>query len=240
MHPNTQVFSRFDSIFGDHSDPQLIQYFHCQLIARTYTEKGQPDFKLSKPIFMIRPHIFSNRYAAEVPLVLIQSVIYVGLIAMTRLARPNISKLCYRRADKNISFLHTTVKIIAMWSILAPYIVPFLLIPRTIHPLLGWTLYLLGSFSLSTIAMNAFLLPMLWVLVPWLGIFGALLVMAFPLYSDGIVRALAVFCYAFCCAPIAWVSLMKVLTSLHVTLEREAFLPRLGESLEPSGFNKLY
>lgn len=179
-------------------------------------------------------------YAAEMPMVLIQSVIYVGLIAMTRLARPNISKLCYRRADKNISFLHTTVKIIAIWSILAPYIVPVLLIPRTIHPLLGWTLYLLGSFSLSTIAINAFLLPMLWALVPWLGIFGALLVMAFPLYSDGIVRALAVFSYAFCCAPIAWVSLMKVLTSLHVTLEREAFLPRLGESLEPSGFNKLY
>ncbi|GAV88206.1 Glyco_transf_8 domain-containing protein [Cephalotus follicularis] len=179
-------------------------------------------------------------YAADMPMVLIQSVIYLGIIALTRLARPNFSKLCYRRADKNISMLQTSLKILAMWSIFAAYVVPFFVIPHTVHPLVGWSLYLLGSFALSTIAINAFLLPMLSVLAIWLAIFGVLLVMACPWYRDGVVRALAVFGYAFCCAPFAWVSLVKVRACLQVTLERENFLPRIGESSPPPGFNKLY
>ncbi|XP_057976356.1 putative glucuronosyltransferase PGSIP8 [Malania oleifera] len=179
-------------------------------------------------------------YSAEIPLALILSVVYIGVIAVTRLARPSLSKLCYRRSDKGISFVHIGLKLVALWSILTAYIVPFFLIPSTIHPVIGWTLYLLGTFALSSITVNAFLLPMLAVLTPWLGIFGALLVMAFPWYPDGVVRALAVFAYAFCYAPVVWVSLVKVMACLQVSLEREVFLPRLGESPPPPGFNKLY
>ncbi|XP_040989461.1 putative glucuronosyltransferase PGSIP8 isoform X1 [Juglans microcarpa x Juglans regia] len=179
-------------------------------------------------------------YAAEIPAILIQFAIYVGIITMTRLARPSFSKICYRRSEKNISFIQTGLKVIAVWSILASYVVPFFIIPHTVHPLLGWTVYLFGSFGLCSIAINAFLLPMLPVLVPWLGIFGSLLVMAFPWYSDGVVRALAVFGYAFCAAPFAWVAMVKVMACLQVSLEREAFFPKLGESSPPPGFNKLY
>lgn len=159
---------------------------------------------------------------------------------MTRLAQPSFSKICYRRSEKNISFIQTGLKVIAVWSILASYVVPFFIIPHTVHPLLGWTIYLFGSFGLCSIAINAFLLPMLPVLVPWLGIFGSLLVMAFPWYSDGVVRALAVFGYAFCAAPFVWVAMVKVMACLQVSLEREAFFPKLGESSPPPGFNKLY
>ncbi|KAI4327122.1 hypothetical protein L6164_019621 [Bauhinia variegata] len=81
---------------------------------------------------------------------------------------------------------------------------------------------------------------MLPVLVPWLGIIGALMVMACPLYPDGVVRALCVFAYAFCSAPFLWVAIVKIMAGLQLSLEREAFLPRLGESTPPSGFNKLY
>ena len=174
--------------------------------------------------------------------VVIQAVMYVALIAMTRLARPNMSKLCYRRADyKSVAFIQTALKLVAIWSIIAAYVVPFFLVPRTIHPLVGWTLYLLGSFALSSISTNAFLLPMLPVLVPWVGIFGVLFVMAFPWYSNGIVRAISVFGYAFVCAPFIWVSIVKVVNCLQVSLEREAFFPRLGESAPPSEeLNKLY
>ncbi|KAB1217012.1 putative glucuronosyltransferase PGSIP7 [Morella rubra] len=179
-------------------------------------------------------------YAAEMPAIIIQSVIYLGIILMTRLARPNFSKLCYRRSEKNISLLQTGLKVVALWSILASYVVPFFIIPHTAHPVLGWGLYLFGSFSLCSIAVNAFLLPMLPVLVPWIGIFGSLLVMAFPWYSTGIVRALALFGYAFCASPFVWVALVKVMACLQVSLEREAFFPKLGESSPPSGFNKLY
>ncbi|GKU95555.1 hypothetical protein SLEP1_g8900 [Rubroshorea leprosula] len=179
-------------------------------------------------------------YGAEVPMVLIQSVIYLGIILVTRLARPNISKLCYRRSDKSTSLIQFGLKVVAIWSILAAYTVPFFLIPRTVHPLLGWALYFLGTFAICSTAVNTFLLPLVPVLVPGIGIFGSLLVMAFPWYQDGVMRALAVFAYAFCCAPIAWTSLTKVMACLQVSLEREQFLPKLGDSPPPSGFNKLY
>ncbi|KAL0331479.1 UNVERIFIED_CONTAM: putative glucuronosyltransferase PGSIP8 [Sesamum angustifolium] len=179
-------------------------------------------------------------YGAEMPIVFIQAIFYLGIMAVARLARPNLSKLCYRREEKSIFFIQTGFKLIAIWSILAAYVVPFFLIPHTVHPLIGWSLYLLGAFSLSCIAVNAFLLPMLPVLVPWVGILGTLLVMAYPWYPNGVVRALSVFGYAFCCSPFLWVSFVKIMSSLHVSLEREAFLPRLGENASPSGFNKLY
>lgn len=159
---------------------------------------------------------------------------------MTRVARPNISKLCYRQVDRSITLIQTGLKLVAIWSIIAAYILPFFIIPHTVHPYLGWALYLLGSFALCSITINAFLLPTIPVLAPWLGISGSLLFMAYPSYPDGVVRALAVFGYAFCCAPFIWVSLVKVMTSLQVSLVREAFLPKLGESSPPPGFNKLY
>ncbi|KAF2313080.1 hypothetical protein GH714_009139 [Hevea brasiliensis] len=174
-------------------------------------------------------------YGAEIPMVFIQTLLYLGIIAVTRLARPNLSKLCYRRTDKNISLVHAGLKLLAIWSILVAYVLPFFIIPCTIHPVVGWAVYLLGSFALCSVAINTFTLPLLHVLTPWLGMFGALLVMACPWYPDGVIRALAVFCYAFCCAPFVWVSLVKVMT-----LEREVFFPILGESSPPSGFNKLY
>ncbi|GAB2211885.1 hypothetical protein Droror1_Dr00025224 [Drosera rotundifolia] len=179
-------------------------------------------------------------YGAEVPLVLIQSVLYLGIIAITRLSRPNMSKLCYRRPDKTLSVYHVGLKFTALFCILSAYVVPFFLIPRTVHPLVGWSLYLLGSSALSSIAINAFLLSVIAVLTPCIGIFGALLALAFPWYSDGVFRALSIFAYAVCFTPFLWVSFMKVLLSLHLSLEREAFLPRSSESPSPLGFNKLY
>nr|GMC80940.1 putative glucuronosyltransferase PGSIP8 [Ipomoea batatas] len=180
-------------------------------------------------------------YGAETPIVIIQAVLYLGIMAVTRVARPNVSKLCYRREDsKSIFLIRSGLKMIAIWSILAAYIVPFFAIPCTVHPLVGWSLYLLGVFSLLCIAVNAFLLPMLPILVPWLGVLGALLMMAYPWYSNGVVRALAVFAYSFCASPVAWIALGKILACLNVSVEREGFLPRLAESAPLSGFNKLY
>ncbi|XP_008786961.1 putative glucuronosyltransferase PGSIP8 isoform X1 [Phoenix dactylifera] len=180
-------------------------------------------------------------YGSEVPVILIQSVMYIGIMALTRLARPSLSKLCYnRRPEKSFAFVHSMLKVAATWSILAAYTVPFFLIPRTVHPLVGWSLYMLGASALASVVINAFLLPALPVLTPWLGILGALFVMASPWYSNGVVRALAVFAYAFCCAPFVWTSLMKVMASVQVLLEREAFFPRLVESTQPPEFNKLY
>ncbi|CAL0312318.1 unnamed protein product [Lupinus luteus] len=179
-------------------------------------------------------------YGAEMAVILIQSTVYLGILTMTRLARPSLSKLCYRRSDKSIGMMQNSLKLLALWSILAAYLTPFFIIPQTIHPILGWLLYLFGTFALCSIAINAFLLPMLPVLVPWFGIAGALMVMAFPWYSDGVVRALFVFGYAFCAAPILWAATVRIMTGLQVSLEREGYMPRLGESSPPSWLNKLY
>ncbi|KAJ6804506.1 putative glucuronosyltransferase PGSIP8 [Iris pallida] len=180
-------------------------------------------------------------YGEELPVMLIQSAMYLVIMAVTRMARPSLSKLCYnRRPEKSLSFLHAVLKAAAMWSILAAYTVPFFLIPRTVHPLLGWSLYLLGSAALASIVINAFLLPAVAVLTPWIAIVGTLSVMACPWYSDGVVRALSVFAYAFCCAPFLWASFTKIVGSLQQLLERDAFFPRLGESTQPPEFSKLY
>ncbi|XP_057787013.1 putative glucuronosyltransferase PGSIP8 [Salvia miltiorrhiza] len=179
-------------------------------------------------------------YGAEMPMAVIQAVFYLGIMGVARLARPNLSKLCYRREEKSVFFIQIGFKLIALWSILAAYLLPILFIPVTIHPLIGWTLYFLGALSLCFVAVNAFLLPMLPVLVPWFGFLGALLVMAYPWYSDGVVRALSVFAYAFCSSPLLYVAFIRIVSSLQVVLEREGFLLRLGESALPSGFSKLY
>ncbi|AEC09149.1 Nucleotide-diphospho-sugar transferases superfamily protein [Arabidopsis thaliana] len=179
-------------------------------------------------------------YSAEMPLVIIQAMFYLGIIVVTRLARPNITKLCYRRSDRNLTTIQAGFKLIALLSVVAAYIFPFFTIPHTIHPLIGWSLYLMASFALSSISINTLLLPTLPVLTPWLGILGTLLVMAFPWYPDGVVRALSVFAYAFCCAPFVWVSFRKITSHLQVLIEKEVLFPRLGDSGVTSGFSKLY
>lgn len=207
---------------------------------------GKIHSLLSSPlhimVFGSHKYVSLCRYAAEMPIVILEVLVYLGVIAITRLARPNFSKLRYCRFDsKGVIIYNTSLKFLAMVSIIAAYVVPFFVIPHTIHPVIGWSLYLLGSFALCSIAINAFFLPALAVLTPCLGTFGVLVVMAFPWYKDGVVRALAVFAYAFCASPILLVSFSKVMATLQVSLEREAFLPsRLSDSPPPSGFNKLY
>lgn len=174
------------------------------------------------------------------PLVLMVAILYLGIMAVAHLARPSLSKLCYRREEKSIFLIQTGFKLIAICSIVAAYAIPFYLVPHTIHPVIGWGLYLLGVASLCTVVVNAFALPPIPVLTPWLGIFGTLMVMAYPWYHDGVVRALSVFAYAFCCAPVLWMSIVKIISSLQVSFGREAFLPRVGENTLPSVFSKLY
>jgi hypothetical protein len=140
--------------------------------------------------------------------------------------------------EKNIMLSLTTLRVVAAWSILAAYIVPFFLIPRTVHPLLGWPLYLLGSFSLCSLVISVFILQPLAVLTIWFGLIGTLFVMACPWYMNGVVRALAVFAYAFFCAPVAWASLVKIMSSLQNLIERDAY--RLGEPNQTVEFTKLY
>lgn len=158
---------------------------------------------------------------------------------MIRLARPNLTKLSHRRSEKPAASFHSALKLAAFWSILATYALPFFIIPTTIHPLLGWGLYLLGSSTFSFLAATVFLLPLLPLLVPSLGIFGVLLVMAFPWYSDGVVRGLCIFLYAFCAAPVVWTAAVRTTAAIQSSIDRDAFfVVKSGETLPSSRFNK--
>ncbi|XP_078155772.1 putative glucuronosyltransferase PGSIP8 [Carex rostrata] len=180
-------------------------------------------------------------YASELPLVLIEAALYISIIIVAKLAKPTCSKLCYnRRPEKCSAFMQVMLKVLVLWSMAATYTVPFFLIPRTAHPLMGWPLYLLGTLSLAIVVSSFFVLPSLAVLTTWIGLAGSLFVMACPWYSSGIVRALAVFGYACGAAPFVWASLVKILDSMQTHLEREPYYPRLGEVAQGTEFSKLY
>ena len=165
---------------------------------------------------------------------------YIAILAVSRLTRPS-AKLCYSlRTEKNITFLHWALKIVTTWSILGAYVLPFFLVPHTVHPLLGWFLYLLGSAALCSVVVNSLFLPPLAVYTPWLGFIGALGVMAFPWYSDGVVRALTLFAYTFCAAPFLWAAVGKVTSSLQALVEKDGCFARSGESPQLPQFSKLY
>ncbi|CAH9094226.1 unnamed protein product [Cuscuta europaea] len=181
-------------------------------------------------------------YDAEMPIVTIQAVMYLGIMAIARLARPCLFKFCYWPEDTKNIIVQTSLRLIVIGSILLSYIVPFFVIPSTIHPILGWTLYMFGVFSHLCVVITVFLVPMLTVLVPLFGFLGALLVMAYPWYPNGVVRALAVFAYSFCASPVVWGVFGRLFASHNVSLERgNGFLNRLqSESTTLSVFNKFH
>jgi len=171
-----------------------------------------------------------HRYAAEIPVLLMEVLMYIVIIAITRLARPGMTKLCYnRRPEKQNALVQWLIKMTVIVAMVAAYSIPFFVIPRTVHPIMGWSIYLFGALALSVLVINVFLLPPLDVLTTWLAVVSMLFVMAFPWYRDGIVRVLAIFGYAFCSAPFLWASLLRMMDSLQTMLERDPFFPRLGE-----------
>lgn len=182
-----------------------------------------------------------HRYAAEMPVLMMEVLMYIVIIAVTRLARPGMTKLCHnRRPEKQNTLVQWLIKLTAIVALVAAYTIPFFVIPRTVHPIMGWSIYLFGALSLSILVINVFLLPPLAVLTPWIGIAGALFVMAFPWYHDGVVRVLAIFGYAFCSAPFLWASMVRMMDSLQTMLERDPFFHRLGEPSQETEFSKLY
>ena len=175
------------------------------------------------------------------PVILMEVLMYIVIITVARLARPGMTKLCYnRRPEKLSALVQWLIKLAAIVAVVAAYSVPFFVIPRTVHPIMGWSIYLFGVLALSVLVINVFLLPPLDVLTTWLTIVFMLFVMAFPWYHDGVVRALAIFGYAFCSAPFLWASMVRMMDSLQTMLERDPFFPRIGEPAPETEFSKLY
>lgn len=174
-------------------------------------------------------------YGAEMPLVVLESLFYLVTMAVSMIAfkgiQPPLSKLCLMKPEQGFSFYPIVLKLLVLSSIVVSHLLPFFIVPRTVHPFMGWGLYLLSSMSILVVIKNAFQLPALPVFTPWIGIVGSLIAMAYPFYSNGIVRAIAVAAYAFLAAPFLWWALKRLLSYLDTLVEREAL--RMWGSSEP-------
>lgn len=176
-------------------------------------------------------------YGTEVPMLVSEGLFYIATIITAMFVRrgmwqqpekPLVGKLCAGRGlfgeGTSLACL-LLLKLIALSGMVGSLILPAMLVPRTVHPLMGWSLELLGSLSLLHVTMTVGNLPMLPVLTPWLGAVGALSVLAFPFYSNGIVRALAIGVYAFVTAPFLWWAYKEI----SITID--------GREAQPKGWN---
>ncbi|GLJ54167.1 hypothetical protein SUGI_1160800 [Cryptomeria japonica] len=170
-------------------------------------------------------------YDDEMPLALAQSMFYLITVVLAIFTRHSFNsqasppKFCCLKSVLGCSISAVLRKLVP-FSVAASYLIPFFLVPKTIHPIMGWGLYLLGSMSFLLVIIKIFHIPVLAVTVIWIEVFGALLVMAFPLYNNGIVRALSVAAYAFFAAPFLWRSLVKLMAYLETCIEHDSLLSR--------------
>ncbi|CAN6449564.1 unnamed protein product [Victoria cruziana] len=177
-------------------------------------------------------------YADDLPHCIGQTAVFLLLLAALRLF---LTRTCnFRSTDRSSAAAAATslhpiaMKCALLLLIAGSYCIPFYMIHRTVHPILGWTLYLAGSSSLMLVVASAFSLPLLPALTPSIGIAGALLVMAYPAYHDGIVRTLSIWAYSFACAPFLWSSIYRLLNQV------DALIPSKTGELPLPQFIKVY
>lgn len=137
-------------------------------------------------------------------------------------------KSCFGRrpacAEKKVRCPSWVVKLVVLALVAGSFLVPAFMIPTTVHPFMGWGLFLLGSLSLLTVVINLFQLPVLPVLTPWFGGMGALLVLASPYYSNGILRGLGIGVYAALATPLLWWAAKMVSAAVNVRAHWEPLL----------------
>jgi len=172
-------------------------------------------------------YIYHRRYDEEVPVVVIEAVIYLMIVVIAKFRGffLNSKGYFYRGPDREHCRHPVIVRSLGISCLLGGYLIPCFLIPKTIHPVWGWGLYLLGSLSLIYSTIKAYPVPVLAAFTPWMGIFGVLLVMAYPEYPDGVVRAISVFVYTVVATPLAWSAIIKVARSLDCSIDKESQSP---------------
>lgn len=163
-------------------------------------------------------------YEEEVPVAVTEAVIYLMIMVIAKFRGSFLNTKGYlaKGLDREHCRHPVIVKALGISCLLGGYLIPCLLIPKTIHPLWGWGLYLLGSLSLVYSTIKAYPIPVLAAFTLWMGIFGVLVVMANPAYPDGVVRAISVFIYAVVATPLAWSAMIKVARSLDSTVDRDS------------------
>ena len=175
---------------------------------------------------MFRLLVFS-RYVTESRVLLAQSFLYSAVLVLTSAAWLGLipSSFIHRDGEnihrwscvpKQFWLRHEPLCLTLFTRVLPPicmvisFMFPMWVIPTTSHPMAAWAVFLLGSFSMlvtMTILLHLEFRP---VLTPWILTSISLLVMAFPFYSNGIVRMLSIFSYGAFSTPFFWWSLKTI------------------------------
>ncbi|CAK9210031.1 unnamed protein product [Sphagnum jensenii] len=173
-------------------------------------------------------------YTSESPLLTAEAIFFLITMFTAILVRQHFAtaekmptmKSCLERAPcgDGRTFQNIAVKLLVLIAVAGSFLLPFLIIPTTVHPFMGWGVLLLGSASLLTVVINVFQLPVFPVMTPWLLGFGALLVLGSPFYSNGIVRALSIAGYTAFATPILCWGVLRVIARVDHSTEREPLM----------------
>jgi hypothetical protein len=160
-------------------------------------------------------------YKTETPVLIAESLFYivtmlVAIVVRQRCAfseKGSLMRSCLSRgpctSEKKLC-QPWAIKLVLLPLVSLSFLIPAFMVPTTVHPFMGWGVFLVGSLSLLTVLINVFQLPILPVLTPWIGGIGALLVLASPYYTNGILRGVAIGMYAAAATPFVWWAMQKV------------------------------
>ena len=144
----------------------------------------------------------------------------------------SMMKSCFGRAEKKLCH-PWAIKLTVLVSAAASFLVPAFMVPTTVHPFMGWGVFLLGSLSFLTVVINLFQLPVLPVLVPWIGGIGALLVLGFPFYNNGIMRGVGIGIYVGIATPFLWWAIKRVNAVVDIRSHWEPLMAWTSVRSEP-------
>jgi hypothetical protein len=180
----------------------------------------------------------------ETPLLIMEALFFLTTMIITSFIRlrymsvekTSLVRSCFSRkpcADHGPICPPLVMKFLILVGICGSFLLPFFIIPTTVHPFMGWGLYLIESFSLLTVVMSLVQVPVLPVLVPWIGGVGALLVLASPFYRNGISRAFGISIYIGLATPFLWWSLKEISLVVDHSSQREPLMAWTSVRAEP-------
>ncbi|CAM6094387.1 unnamed protein product [Calypogeia fissa] len=184
-------------------------------------------------------------YGSEIPLIAAEALFFIITMIIAIIVRHRLSNVEKNSATKSClgrgpcstetgSMFHPLLlKAFALIAFATCFLLPFFIVPTTVHPLMGWGLWLLGALSLLIVLINIFQLPVTPVVTVWFGFLGALLVLANPYYMNGVVRALAIGFYAFFMSPVLWWTIKEVNAAIDISSVREPLMAWTNLRSEP-------
>ena len=188
--------------------------------------------------------VLVRRYETETPVLLAETLFYIVTMLTALIIRQrcvfyekgSIFKSCFGRgpcAEKKLC-QPLAIKLTVLAFIVGSFLVPAFLVPTTVHPFMGWGVFLLGSLSFLTVVIITFQLPVLPVLTPWIGGIGALLTLGSPFYTNGIMRGVGIGVYVGLVTPFCWWAVKMISGVVDIRTHWEPLMAWTSVRSEPA------